>query len=66
MPQACVAIAEPHALFDPTSLKTVAVRTPGGRTITERHTCAHRVDQLLGIVEDMRAPVVERILESAA
>jgi spore maturation protein CgeB len=38
----------------------------GLRTITERHTCAHRVDQLLGIVEDMRAPVVERILESAA
>lgn len=30
VPQACVAIAEPHALFDPTSLKTVAVRTPSG------------------------------------
>ena len=27
-PQACVAIAEPHALFDPTALKTTAVRTP--------------------------------------
>ena len=30
VPQACVAIAEPHALFDPTDLKTTAVRTPGG------------------------------------
>ncbi len=30
VPQACVAIAEPHAVFDPTALKTVAVRTPSG------------------------------------
>ena len=30
VPQACVVIAEPHALFDPTSLKTTAVRTPSG------------------------------------
>jgi alkylation response protein AidB-like acyl-CoA dehydrogenase len=30
VPQACVAIAEPHALFDPTSLKTTAARTPSG------------------------------------
>ncbi len=30
VPQACVAIAEPHALFDPTVLKTIAVRTPSG------------------------------------
>lgn len=30
VPQACVAIAEPQALFDPTSLKTTAVRTPSG------------------------------------
>ena len=30
VPQACVAIAEPHPLFDPTSLKTTAVRTPSG------------------------------------
>jgi hypothetical protein len=34
VPQACVAIAEPHALFDPTALKTVAVRTPGGYRLT--------------------------------
>jgi alkylation response protein AidB-like acyl-CoA dehydrogenase len=30
VPQACVAIVEPHALFDPTALKTTAVRTPSG------------------------------------
>jgi alkylation response protein AidB-like acyl-CoA dehydrogenase len=30
VPQACVAIAEPHALFDPTALKTTAVRIPSG------------------------------------
>ena len=34
VPQACVAIAEPHALFDPTALKTVATRTPGGYRLT--------------------------------
>ncbi|HYO04076.1 MAG TPA: acyl-CoA dehydrogenase family protein [Mycobacterium sp.] len=34
VPQACVAIAEPHALFDPTALKTVAVRTPSGYRLT--------------------------------
>jgi spore maturation protein CgeB len=43
----------------------------GLETVLERHTCAHRVDELLGIVERMRAPamepaVQERILESAA
>ncbi|OBF21522.1 acyl-CoA dehydrogenase family protein [Mycobacterium sp. ACS4331] len=30
VPQACLAIAEPHALFDPTACKTTAVRTPSG------------------------------------
>ena len=34
----------------------------GLETIRKRHTCAHRVDQLLSIVERMRAP----LLESAA
>ena len=34
VPQACVAIAEPHPLFDPTALKTTAVRTPSGYRIT--------------------------------
>ncbi|MGK2903910.1 MAG: acyl-CoA dehydrogenase family protein [Mycobacterium sp.] len=29
-PQASLVIAEPHALFDPTALKTTAVRSPGG------------------------------------
>jgi alkylation response protein AidB-like acyl-CoA dehydrogenase len=30
VPQACVAVAEPQPLFDPTRLKTTAVRTPRG------------------------------------
>jgi alkylation response protein AidB-like acyl-CoA dehydrogenase len=30
VPQACVTIAEPQPLFDPTALKTTAVRTPSG------------------------------------
>lgn len=30
VPQACVAITEPQPLFDPTRLKTTAVRTPSG------------------------------------
>ncbi|BAX91543.1 acyl-CoA dehydrogenase family protein [Mycobacterium shigaense] len=30
VPQACVAIAEPRPLFDPTRLQTTAVRTPSG------------------------------------
>ncbi|HZQ30521.1 MAG TPA: acyl-CoA dehydrogenase family protein [Mycobacterium sp.] len=30
VPQACVAITEPHALFDPMALNTTAVRTPSG------------------------------------
>ena len=30
VPQACVAVAEPQPLFDPTALKTTAVRTPSG------------------------------------
>src|SRR4051812_8022840 len=34
VPQACVAIAEPQALFDPTALKTTAVRTPSGYRIS--------------------------------
>jgi len=33
VPQACVAITEPHPLFDPTMLKTTAVRTPSGYRI---------------------------------
>jgi spore maturation protein CgeB len=38
----------------------------GLKRIAERHTCGHRVDELMTIVERMRAPVVERVLESAA
>ena len=34
VPQACVVITEPHALFDPTDLRTTAVRTPSGYRLT--------------------------------
>lgn len=33
VPQACLAITEPRPLFDPTALKTTAVRTPSGYRI---------------------------------
>ena len=35
-------------------------------TIAKRHTCAHRVDELMSIVERLRAPMPETMLESAA
>ncbi|NUR54907.1 MAG: glycosyltransferase, partial [Acidobacteria bacterium] len=43
----------------------------GMETSATRHTCAHRVDELLGIVERMRAPaeamqLEEKVLETAA
>jgi spore maturation protein CgeB len=38
----------------------------GLETIAKRHTCAHRVDELLSIVGPLRAPAEERVLESAA
>jgi spore maturation protein CgeB len=38
----------------------------GLETIRARHTCAHRVEELLNIVERLRAPVLEPALESAA
>ncbi|MFL6721348.1 MAG: glycosyltransferase [Sphingomonas sp.] len=38
----------------------------GLETIQARHTCAHRTDELLRIAERLRAPVLERVLESAA
>jgi spore maturation protein CgeB len=31
----------------------------GLETIAKRHTCAHRVDELLAIVHQLRAPVLE-------
>jgi len=38
----------------------------GLETILKRHTCAHRVDELLAIVERVRAPALQPVLESAA
>jgi spore maturation protein CgeB len=38
----------------------------GLETITKRHTCVHRVDELMSIAERMRSPAAEPALESAA
>ncbi|HKO15337.1 MAG TPA: glycosyltransferase [Gemmatimonadaceae bacterium] len=40
-------------LGDPAAARALAEH--GRRTILARHTCAHRVDQLLGVVEELRA-----------
>jgi spore maturation protein CgeB len=46
------------ALKSDPGLRAHLVRN-GLETIRARHTCAHRVDELLGIVEQLRAPVLE-------
>jgi spore maturation protein CgeB len=43
-----------------------ALARSGLDTILKRHTCAHRADELLAIVQPMRAPALEPLLESAA
>jgi spore maturation protein CgeB len=43
-----------------------ALARHGLETILQRHTCAHRVDELMSIVERMRARTPEPVLESAA
>jgi spore maturation protein CgeB len=43
-----------------------ALARSGLDTILKRHTCAHRADELLAIVQRMRAPALEPLLESAA
>ena len=43
-----------RALLDDRELWSSTVET-GLRTIKERHTCRHRAEQLVGIVQDLRA-----------
>ena len=45
-------------VHDPARRK--ALRDAGLATIRTRHTCTHRVDELLGIVQSLNAPVVAR------
>jgi spore maturation protein CgeB len=45
-------------LANDASLRASLVRS-GLETIAERHTCAHRVDELMSIVERVRAPQLE-------
>ena len=46
-------------------LRASLVRS-GLETIHARHTCAHRVDELLAIVEELRSEAIEPVLETAA
>jgi spore maturation protein CgeB len=46
------------AVKDDSDLREGLVRS-GLETTRSKHTCAHRVDELLGIVERLRAPVLE-------
>jgi spore maturation protein CgeB len=43
-----------RALLDDRELWSVTVET-GLRTVRERHTCRHRAEQLVSIVQDLRA-----------
>jgi spore maturation protein CgeB len=52
-------------LKNDSGLRASLVRS-GLETIRARHTCAHRVDELLAVVDKLRAPVLEPVLESAA
>ncbi|MGN6058962.1 MAG: glycosyltransferase family protein, partial [Sphingomicrobium sp.] len=46
-------------------LRASLVRS-GLETIKARHTCTHRVDELLAIAGKLRTEVLEPVLESAA
>jgi spore maturation protein CgeB len=52
-------------LKDDAGLRASLMRN-GLETIMGRHTCAHRVEELLTIVDRLRAPALDPILESAA
>jgi spore maturation protein CgeB len=44
-------------------LLAASLAANGRRTILERHTCAHRVDELLGILRELEEPVEPRVRE---
>jgi spore maturation protein CgeB len=48
-----------HAVLHDAELAS-ALTTHGLATIRARHTCAHRVDELLAILSSLDAPVPER------
>lgn len=67
VPQACVAIAEPHPLFDPTSLKTTAVRTSSGYRLdgTKSLVVAAQNAELLIVAAQLNGKPALFIVESS-
>jgi spore maturation protein CgeB len=45
-------------LDDPEKARALAAR--GRRTVLERHTCAHRVDELLALCNEIEVPAARR------
>ncbi|MGZ6779317.1 MAG: acyl-CoA dehydrogenase family protein [Mycobacterium sp.] len=68
VPQACLAIAEPHPLFDPTALKTTAVRTPSGYRLdgTKSLVVAAKDAELFIIAAQLNGKPAMFIVESSA
>lgn len=68
VPQACVAIAEPRPLFDPTALKTTAVRTPSGYRIDgeKSFVVAAKDAELLIVAAKLNGKPALFIVESSA
>ena len=68
VPQACLAIAEPHPLFDPTTLKTTAVRTPSGYRLdgVKSLVVAAKEAELLIVAAQLNGKPALFIVESSA
>jgi alkylation response protein AidB-like acyl-CoA dehydrogenase len=68
VPQACLAIAEPRPLFDPTSLKTTAVRTPSGYRLDGEKSLvvAAKDAELLIVAAQLNGKPALFIVESSA
>lgn len=68
VPQACLTIAEPHPLFDPTALKTTAVRTPSGYRLdgTKSLVVAAKDAELLIVAAQLNGKPALFIVESSA
>ncbi len=67
VPQACLAITEPHPLFDPTALKTTAVRTPSGYRLdgTKSLVVAARDAELFIVAAQLNGKPAMFIVESS-
>ena len=68
VPQGCLAIAEPRPLFDPTTLKTTAVRTPSGYRLDGEKSLvvAAKDAELLIVAAQLNGKPALFIVESSA